>query len=944
MDDRHRVSPFARDLAHAFDLWLISLSPQSRALWAKSGDESGSLSLPQHLADTACVAASIFDSWVSDQMKCKLSTNLGLSTEQLRNLYVWLAGLHDIGKATRPFQTQIEQNPQYAHLVSQVSDAGLPLALNSFEAQAKMPHGICSGAILTRWLADFGMKRRVASWLASTVDAHHGVASTSNERRTVETAIAESPPPWHAVHEELIGTITELAEVEPVLHALNGIKNRHAADIQILTGLIVVSDWIASNADAFPMTTERSQIERLEHGIHAIDLTGPWTPVVPASDVDEQYRVAFNWPISYRTRSVQRAMANTATQITEPSIFILEAETGVGKTEAALTAAQIVGKQTGAQGIYFAAPTMATANGLLERTIEWAKNTAEAGSVASLYLAHSKNQLSDPYQRLRFRGVAEDYSNEGRGAARGDVIASSWMSGRRRGLLSNITIGTVDQVLMMALEHRYSMLRHVALASKVIIFDEVHAYDAYTSGYLETTLEWLAYYGATVILMSATLPPERRRALIKAYSGNDLSEQTAAYPLITVSNRSGSHYVTPEPSPTNLEAPIELIDDDLDSLNELMGQLLIDGGCALIICNTIARAQEAYARLSHDYPDDIELHHAGFMSWQRTEREDELRAELGPHASRGHGRPYRKVVVATQVAEQSLDIDADVLITDLAPMDLIIQRIGRLHRHARQEFDRPDPLRTPKVYIRGVNRSSEGLQFDGGAHAIYDPKILLSTFLHLPPMFRRPDDIEQLVRHTYSEDGHTVPVELRDEWKRAESISLDRAEKAHQRSTHFRIRSPRGLRNLDALFTKVGAAVALSDEEKGTAQVRDAELSVEVIPIIKTEYGYRPFASENEVLDGAELDYATARHLASSTVRLPARMTRWDSDFNAVVDDLEISTPEVWTKHFLLRGQLALVLDQHGEREVGRFSVKYSSTLGIEILSDKKGGVVGMST
>ena len=711
MNGQHRVPHFAHKLAHAFDSRLVSLSPQSQALWAKSGDESGFLSLPQHLADTACVAACVFDTWVPGQMKRNLSTNLGISTEQLRNLYVWLAGLHDIGKATRPFQTQIEQNPQYAYLVGQVSDTGLPLTLNSLEVQSKMPHGVCSGIILTDWLVDFGMKRRIASWLTSTVDAHHGVASTSPERRTVETAIAEYPPSWKAVHTELIETITELTGAETALHAVNRLKNWRAADAQILTGLIVISDWIASNADAFPMTTGCSQIQRVENGIHAIDLTEPWDPIAPVKDVDEQYRVAFNWPDSYRARSVQRAMADAASQLTEPSIVVLEAETGVGKTEAALTAAQIVGKQTGAQGIYFAAPTMATANGLLERTIEWAKNTAEAGSVASLYLAHSKNQLSDPYQRLRFRGVAEDYSNEGRGAARGDVIASSWMSGRRRGLLSNITIGTVDQVLMMALEHRYSMLRHVALASKVIIFDEVHAYDAYTSDYLATTLEWLAYYGATVILMSATLPPERRRALIKAYSGNDLSEQTAAYPLITVSNRSGSHYVTPEPSPTNLEAPIELIDDDLDSLNELMGQLLIDGGCALIICNTIARAQEAYARLSHDYPDDIELHHAGFMSWQRTEREDELRAELGPHASRGHGRPYRKVVVATQVAEQSLDIDADVLITDLAPMDLIIQRIGRLHRHARQEFDRPDPLRTPKVYIRGVNRSSDCLLY-----------------------------------------------------------------------------------------------------------------------------------------------------------------------------------------------------------------------------------------
>ena len=139
-------------------------------------------------------------------------------------------------------------------------------------------------------------------------------------------------------------------------------------------------------------------------------------------DVDKLYQSSFGWPDHYRARSVQAAMVEAAKTVTEPTLIILEAETGVGKTEAALAAAHVIANATDAQGFYFAAPTMATANGLLERTIGWTKNTTEAEAVASLYLAHSKNQLSQPYQQLRFKGIGEDYPT-------GDnVVASSWMT------------------------------------------------------------------------------------------------------------------------------------------------------------------------------------------------------------------------------------------------------------------------------------------------------------------------------------------------------------------------------------------------------------------------------------------------------------------------------------------------------------------------------------
>lgn len=921
----------------AIDSFVDKLSPQARSLWAKSGDETGHLSLAQHLIDSACAAAAVYDTWVPNSLNKNLGQNLKLSVEEVRRLYIWLAGLHDLGKGTLTFQGQLDLKPEFRHLLSRVADAGLPITMSDLEtARKSMPHSVSSGLILRSWLEQKGFSRRQANWVSSTVDAHHGVPS-GPERDAIGTVLSEYPAEWRAVHNELIDAMTETVGVHDVLESLKSRRNLFAAEAQILTGLIVMADWIASNPDAFPMVVSGTQTQRVENGMRAIDLTVPWSPAQLNDDTHALFRDSFGWPSTFQARPIQQAMADVARTCTEPTLIILEAETGVGKTEAALAAAQIIAASNGAQGIYFAAPTMATANGLLERTMNWARNTTDTGQVSSLYLAHSKNQLSKPYRELRFRDVNEDGTDP---AAHGDVVASSWMSGRRRGLLSNIVVGTVDQVLMLALRQRYSMLRHAALAGKIIIFDEIHSYGSYTSDYLATTLEWLAHYGATVIMMSATLPSAEREKLIAAYTGNPVDEHSEAYPLITVASESSLRYVTPEQSPTNLEARIAIIDDAITALKKLLEHLLIDGGVALIICNTIARAQEVFNALTSNYPGEVELHHAGFMAWQRSEKEDRMRRELGPDSHRGEGRPWRKIVVATQVAEQSLDIDADVLVTDLAPMDLIIQRIGRLHRHDRPESDRPEQLREPLVFVRAIEGLKPAPTIDSGANAVYDPLILLKTLLQLPNEFKRPDDVAALVHATYSDD-HAVPEGWEEVWAQAFLQSEQRADRAHQRSRSFRIDSPRVARRLYDLFGDLTAAtIQLGDEEKGAAQVRDAEPTVEVIPIQSAGDFYTPFGRGDRIANGVPLDYNQAFQLASSTVRLPLRMTRFDSDFEAVIDVLERSTPIEWNDHYLLKGQVALALDADGEACLGRFRIKYTSELGLEILSDCSGSCV----
>ncbi len=928
------------DLAQRANGWVAERSVEARSLWAKSGDGVNFLTLPEHLRDSACAASMVFHVWLSDSIKGVLAGNLGLSVKELEILVLWLAASHDLGKGVRKFQCQIELREDVRHLVSRVRDAGLSLDQGVDELNVdKLPHSVASGVIIRDWLEETrGFSRRSANSVAAVADAHHGIPSEQISER-VALIIAQYPPAWRKVHSELLEATAKLTDVDVVLNKLRKKGIRRARDLQLLTGLVVMSDWIASNEDAFSLSGSDSQVERVEQAARAVQLTEPWHSVSVASvDVDVNFRQAFGWPSEYSARPVQKAMVDSAKKTTGPVMMVLEAETGAGKTEAALQAARVLAAKAGAQGLYFAAPTMATANGLLDRTVQWAKNTTDQ-QVRSMYLAHSKNSLSQPFQDLKIRDIESERS-DGSGA----VVALQWLSGRRRGLLSNIVVGTIDQVLMMALQQRYSMLRHIALAGKVVVFDEVHSFDLYSTNYLKTTLSWLSYYGASVIVMSATLPPARRKELLEAYSDGKISEvEDPSYPLITVATPDEVTQIPVEEKTENEVVEVSFIEDDLDTLSATVTELVGQGGCLLVIVNTIARAQAAYQQLCSSFPGEVELHHAGFIAWQRSEKEDRLRAELGPHAHMGSGRPWRKVVVATQVAEQSLDIDADVLITDIAPMDLVIQRAGRIHRHRRPEGDRPSGLRTPQVFIRGILERDPAPVFDGGASAIYGDALLLATLATLPDSFQRPADVPDLVRQAYAEDW-PVPEAWTEAVRRARNEDLAKKKRAESRSASFRIPPP-DTKKFSSLFQQLvgdsaGARSAGADGERGAAMVRDAEPTVEAIPVIATEYGYLPFGTDTEISSGEDLPFRQARMLATGTVRLPTRMTRRPQDFDAVVTKLEQSTPATWQQSPILRGQLALELDEEGRCELGRFKVQYTSELGIEILSDGSEGRV----
>lgn len=931
------------------EAWLGERSAQAHSIWAKSGTIDGYLSLPQHLADSACVAEWLWDNWVSGSLKSTLSNLWSLPSDEVKKLYIFLSGTHDVGKATVSFAIQLSGTEKFNYLLPPMEQAGLPIQRSILEPESlKFPHGLASALILQLWLAKHVKKKKVRNLLGTVLDAHHGFTSHVDTRNGQRDLVANYPTEWATVHTELLDSMAELTNATSVFALLNSLQNMpNAAAQQLLTGLVIMADWIASNENAFPYQKLNTQPQRLQEAMQTIDLPAPWAPKDFPRDIDNFYRTIFDWPDFFKARPVQLAVVEALAEVDSPALLIIEAPTGEGKTEAGLAAAHIIGHRTAAQGVFFAAPTMSTANGLFERTRQWARHSSKANKVSSMFLAHSKRQLSKQFKELPMSSIGIDCGDHG------EVVAKQWLSGRKTGILADFVVGTVDQVLMLALQARHSMLRHVGLAGKVVIIDEVHAYDAYMSQYLQRALQWLARYGVSVILMSATLPPAQRKQLAKAYASevNPVAENAvkelrpveAAYPLVTVVHRDGAtEYVVPR-SPTQIEAHISIIDDDLETLLDHVGSLASESGIFLVICNTIARAQAAFDALSQRFPAEAELHHSAFLANKRSEREDTLRQKLGPEARRGNGRPEFQIVVATQVAEQSLDIDADVLFTDIAPIDLVIQRAGRLHRHDRPKSDRPSKLRQAQIYVRGVDTDSIVPSFDSGASAIYGDKLLLSTMLHLPKNFSRPDDIAELVHAVYHEKQQ-LPAGWDEAWTVACKEASEMTHRAEHRASTFLFPQPKFANKLSTLFEKMhvekdpdskSQTQADRSEERGYAQVRDTELTVEVVAIQRNDYGYSPLGDPDlQIVDSTELTYSEALALAQNTLRLPARLTRFDSDFNEIIEQLEIGTPSEWRTSGLLRGQVALIFDAEGYANLGRFTLQYSDTRGLSVIDN----------
>ena len=786
----------------------------------------------------------------------------------------------------------------------------------------------------------------------------------------------ESEGVWRGVQGELLDACAESSGAGGRLAQWRGVKLPQTVQV-LLSALVIVADWIASNTDLFPYEAADGSMSvagagRVSGAWQGLGLPGPWRPVEPRGTVAELFAGRFDLPAGARVRPVQEAAVRMARELPRPGLLIVEAPMGEGKTEAALAVAEVFAARCGAGGVFFALPTMATGNAMFPRLLAWLDRLPHQGEGRlSVLLAHSKSALNEDFAALKAaswqRIAAVDVDGEAAVPAASarvrlapaGLVAHQWLAGRKKGMLSSFVVGTIDQLLFAGLKSRHLALRHLAVAGKVVVIDEAHAYDTYMNCYLDRVLAWLGAYQVPAVVLSATLPPGRRRELAAAYAGVAADgEQYAAlaradaYPLLTaVAPGCPPVQEAPGASGRGSTVQVECLSDDLDVLAERLSVELSHGGCVLVVRNTVARVLEAAKALRGRFGDgtQVTVAHARFLDCDRVANDARLLELFGPPGA-DRRRPVRHVVVASQVAEQSLDVDFDLLVTDLAPVDLVLQRMGRLHRHPRE--DRPGRLRVPRCLLTGVDWAAEPPVPVRGSARVYGSYALLRSLdalLSLPVSDEGggrersvvlPRDIPALVRRAYDPDGK-VP--------QAWAAAVGEARAAHERARADQERRAGEFRLGDVAADGrslvgwlAGSAGDADDSRAGRAQVRDGQESLEVVVVQRLADG--SLATVDWAGPGAGLPLprdavptaAAAKVAAACGLRLPLQLSH-PKVIDQVIAELEQFYVPAWQSkdsHWLA-GELILPIDADCRTRLAGFVLNYSRTEGLEVVREK---------
>jgi len=731
-------------------------------LWAKTSKDDCNAYHPLicHMIDVAMVCQSLWVESFTDGLRKWLADHLSVELDVAGKWIAFWAGAHDLGKASPGFQ---EKAPKESGLLASLKQSGFDFGVQALKPQ----HGVATASVLPDLLQKRGLPPELAQRVATAVGGHHGVFPRSEQVLDATDAVGRGL--WITARESLLDLLADaigLTASPPVPDPLPD----HAFFLT-LAGYVSVADWIGSNQQYFPCAgpsvdigryTEESK-GRAKRAVDELRWTG-WSP----PDKSQPFSVLF--PKIMDMRPLQTEAVELAATLDSPALVLVEAPTGEGKTEAAMYLADHWTATLKQRGCYFALPTQATSNQMFTRVMKFVGERYGDAESVNLMLLHGHAALSAEFEKLKKRGerLFEPGDIHDDDDAPANVLAAEWFTHRKCGLLAPFGVGTIDQALLAVLQTKHVFVRLFGLAHKTVILDEVHAYDAYMSTLLERLLEWLAALGCSVVLLSATLPKGRRRALLKAYAGKpetDVGEEEEEYPRLSwVHNGEihAKHFPPAEERRSCLR--LQWIPGDLESLGGSLKEALAEGGCTAVVCNTVGRAQEVYLALKkHFPPEELDLFHARFPFEERDKREQRALIRFGKPGDPKVKRPHRAILVATQVIEQSLDLDFDLMVTDLAPVDLMLQRAGRLHRHERQRKPR---LTEPQLWVIEPEVDSEGIPdfCRRRRKYVYDSHILFRSWLALQKGNREvvnvPEDVEDLIGLVY--DTRDCPEGLPD--------------------------------------------------------------------------------------------------------------------------------------------------------------------------------------
>jgi CRISPR-associated endonuclease/helicase Cas3 len=651
--------------------------------WGKARTADDSLPyhlLPYHCLDVAALGYCLLS---PETERCqRLSKQLEVDPHWLRSLFVFCLALHDLGKFSRAFQgLQIGLSEDLVKPADRLNynqrHDSLGFALWRDKLAEHIPELESVSKFLEPWL--------------EIVTGHHGQPPLKSGIRLAD----------YFLEEDCVAAMQFVREVIPLLwgdfdiHPLTdkSLRKRLKPVSWQLAGIAVLADWSGSNQDDFPYYQKPVNLAEYWQKV-AIPAAEKAIKKLPDRPQPQHFtNIKSLFPFINQPTSLQQFLINVELN-SSPQLFILEDVTGAGKTEAALILAQRMMSQGLGNGIYIALPTMATANAMYDRLGQVYRKLYHPDTTPSLVLAHGVRDLSQTFRQSVLVGgqpFQDDTYQQGR---KEDLSATyycnAWLAdSQKKALLADIGVGTVDQALLAVLPVRHQSLRLLGLDGKILLIDEVHAYDSYMQKLLGALLEAHARQGGSAILLSATLPYEMRTELVAAFHrglGTDapLLKGKNDYPLVTHTPAAECEASVDTREQVKRNVSVQALHNEQAVLDQVQRSMQA-GHCICWIRNTVKAARKSYQDCLEEGlgRDKIHLFHSRFTVWDRQKIEEKILYWFGKDST--SEQRQGRLLIATQVVEQSLDLDFDVLITDLAPIDLVIQRAGRLHRHARDE-------------------------------------------------------------------------------------------------------------------------------------------------------------------------------------------------------------------------------------------------------------------
>lgn len=909
-------------------------SKELSAAVAKSDRENGNDWLPfwMHSFDTAGIMEKLAQKRLPESISDYLCAECG-GREKLFSTLKFCALVHDIGKLTIVFQSRIYDAVDFSPFADCVE---LPKS-SSLGNASDTPHALASEAIL--------LKLGCREGVASIAGAHHGrpsaLADVCDQISGACTAVENfygKRGKYRQLFESLWKEWIDFSLECAGFSELSDLPDMAVPAQVVISGMLITADWIASNTTYFPLISADQKGEfgdypkRIENAWTTIGFPNMWESKARFGLDDEAFKERFG----FLPNPTQADIISTATDAESSGIYIIEAPMGLGKTEAALALSEILAARAGAGGMFFGMPTQATSNGIFPRLEKWADGLAEdEQTLLAIKLAHGNAALNENYREL-FTG----HSNLNIESDSG-LIVHDWFSGRKQTLLSDFVIGTVDQLLMAALKQKHVMLKHFGLSGKVVVVDECHAYDAYMSQYLDMAIKWLGIYKVPVIILSATLPEKRRAELIEAYTDSEKHrakhteayvdktiadeawKHSLAYPLLTYTENNAVKQKALAFDGENKEVSVRRI--IRDEVAATAGYAVERGGCVGLIVNTVRKAQEIAAELQSAFPKaEVIIMHAQFIMTDRAKREEQILKRVGKRSTPESRRGL--IIVGTQVLEQSLDLDFDLMITELCPMDLLLQRTGRLHRHNRV---RPQGLETASCFVLDETDDS----FDSGSAAIYGEWLLMRTRALLPNKLTIPSDIPLLVQQTYDETNNEMLGELTEGMKKAQEENKLRTGKKRRSAENYLISKPSNKKG-KCLDGWLDNDIKPNNEQTGEKAVRDGDPSVDVIALMRDREGLiRIIADKSETIIPADRPPSRegALLIARQKLRLPGFFgRRWKID--DTIEQLEAETQNVfsaWQDSALLKEEVVLLFDEDLNADLAGVQLHYDIKTGL---------------